>query len=78
MHPFGTQKHRSRPLGQHCGGMALPNSLSELLAIYLYREMVKYHDFGAASATGWLMLMFSLFIAVPYLRRMFQSVVRGA
>ncbi len=55
-----------------------PARLSELLAIFLYREMVKYHNFGAASATGWLMLVFSLLIALPYLRRMFRSVVRGA
>ena len=55
-----------------------PARLSELLAIYLYRQMVKYHDFGAASATGWLMLVFSLLIALPYLRRMFKSVARSA
>jgi multiple sugar transport system permease protein len=55
-----------------------PARLSELLAIYLYRQMVKYHDFGAASATGWLMLVFSLLIALPYLRRMFKGVVSHA
>ena len=55
-----------------------PARLSELLAIYLYRQMVKYHDFGAASATGWLMLVVSLLIALPYLRRMFKGVVSHA
>jgi multiple sugar transport system permease protein len=55
-----------------------PARLSELLAIYLYRQMVKYHDFGAASATGWLMLVLSLLIALPYLRRMFKGVVSDA
>ena len=54
-----------------------PARLSEVLAIYLYRETFKYHEFGMASATGWVMLMMSLLIAVPYLRRMFKEVVRG-
>jgi multiple sugar transport system permease protein len=55
-----------------------PARLSEVLAIYLYRETFKYHQFGMASATGWVMLMMSLLIALPYLRRMFREVVRGA
>lgn len=55
-----------------------PARLSEVLAIYLYRETFKYHAFGMASATGWVMLMMSLLIALPYLRRMFREVVRGA
>ena len=55
-----------------------PARLSEVLAIYLYRETFKYHAFGMASATGWVMLVMSLLIALPYLRRMFREVVRGA
>ena len=31
-----------------------PARLSEVLAIYLYREMFKYHQFGMAAATGCL------------------------
>ena len=54
-----------------------PARLSEVLAIYLYRETFKYHEFGMASATGWVMLMMSLLIALPYLRRMFGEVARG-
>ena len=46
-----------------------PARLSELLAIYLYRETFRYHEFGAASATGWCMLVLSLLIALPYLLR---------
>ena len=34
-----------------------PARLSEVLAIYLYREMFKYHEFGMASATGCFMLV---------------------
>jgi multiple sugar transport system permease protein len=47
-----------------------PARLSEVLAIYLYRETFKYHEFGMASATGFVMLAMSLAIATPYLRRM--------
>jgi multiple sugar transport system permease protein len=55
-----------------------PARLSEVLAIYLYREMFKYHQFGMASATGCFMLLMSLLIAWPYLRRMYAEVMRGA
>ncbi len=55
-----------------------PARLSEVLAIYLYRETFKYHQFGTASATGWFMLTMSLVIAFPYLRKMYREVVRGA
>jgi multiple sugar transport system permease protein len=50
-----------------------PARLSEVLAIYLYRETFKYHDFGVASATGLVMLAAALAIAVPYLRRMLRE-----
>lgn len=53
-----------------------PARLSEMLAIYLYRETFKYHHFGAASATGWIMLLLSLAIALPYLARMYKEVAR--
>lgn len=55
-----------------------PARLSELLAIYLYRETFKYHDFGAASATGWCMLALSLAVALPYLWRMHRMTARDA
>jgi multiple sugar transport system permease protein len=55
-----------------------PARLSEVLAIYLYREVFKYHQFGAAAAVGWIMLLMSLAIAIPYLRRMHREVQRGA
>ena len=53
-----------------------PARLSEVLAIYLYRELFKYHQFGMAAATGVFMLVMSLLIAVPYLRRMYVEVRR--
>jgi len=55
-----------------------PARLSEVLAIYLYRETFKYHEFGMASATGFVMLAMSLVIALPYLRRMYGEAVRGS
>ena len=55
-----------------------PARLSEVLAIYLYRETFKYHEFGVASATGWFMLVMSLLIALPYLRRCIARCMRGA
>ncbi len=55
-----------------------PARLSEVLAIYLYRETFKYHAFGMASATGFVMLAMSLVIAIPYLKRMYTEAARGA
>lgn len=54
-----------------------PARLSEVLAIYLYRELFKYHQFGMAAATGVFMLVMSLAIALPYLVRMYREVQRG-
>ncbi|MEP6941443.1 MAG: sugar ABC transporter permease [Betaproteobacteria bacterium] len=55
-----------------------PARLSEVLAIYLYREMFKYHQFGMAAATGCFMLVMSIVIALPYLQRMYREVRRNA
>ena len=41
-----------------------PARLTEVLAIYLYRQAFRYHEFGVASATGWLMVLLSLLIAL--------------
>ncbi|WP_431281854.1 carbohydrate ABC transporter permease [Humitalea sp. 24SJ18S-53] len=52
-----------------------PARLTEVLAVYLYREAFRYHEFGLASATGLVMMLLSLTIATPYLyaawKRMF-------
>ena len=47
-----------------------PARLTEVLAVYLYRQAFTYHEFGAASATGVAMLVISLLIALPYLHQM--------
>lgn len=54
-----------------------PARATEVLAVYLYKQAFSYHDFGLASATGWIMVLLSLLIALHYLRvayrRMFAS-----
>lgn len=55
-----------------------PARLTEVLSVYLYRETFKYHEFGVASATGSIMLLLSLAVALPYLWRLYYRLVRGA
>ena len=55
-----------------------PARLTEVLAIYLYRETFQYRNFGLASASGVCMLLLSLLIALPYLYRMAKEVRRDA
>ncbi len=49
-----------------------PVRQTEVLATFLYREGFRYHNFGTASATGWLMLLASLLIASFYLYQMYR------
>lgn len=53
-----------------------PARMTEVLAVYLYRQAFRYHEFGGASATGWMLLMLSLVIALPYLRAMYVKMFR--
>jgi multiple sugar transport system permease protein len=53
-----------------------PARMTEVLAVYLYRQAFRYHEFGAASATGWMLLALSLLIALPYLRVMYVKMFR--
>ena len=59
-----------------------PARSTEVLAVYLYKQAFSYHDFGLASATGWMMVLLSLLIALYYLRlayrRMFRRAAIGA
>ncbi len=43
-----------------------------MLAVYLYKQAFSYHELGAASATGWMMLLLSLAVALYYLRVAYQ------
>ena len=57
-----------------------PARTTEVLAVYLYRQAFRYADFGAAAATGWLMLLASLLMGSWYIyqmyKRMFAHAVR--
>lgn len=55
-----------------------PARMTEVLAVYLYRQAFKYHAFGVAAATGFAMLVLSLAIAMPYLVQMYRRMVRDA
>lgn len=55
-----------------------PARLTEVLAIYLYRATFKYHEFGAASAAGTIMLLLSMMVAMPYLWRLYHRLARHA
>jgi ABC-type sugar transport system permease subunit len=50
-----------------------PARQTEVLAVYLYLEAFRYNAFGVAAATGWLLVLVSLVLAVWYLRRLYKS-----
>ena len=49
-----------------------PARTTEVLAVYLYRQAFRYADFGAAAATGWLMLIASLLMGSWYIYQMYK------
>ncbi len=49
-----------------------PARQTEVLAVYLYLEAFRYNEFGIAAATGWIMVMASMLLAIPYLRQMYK------
>jgi multiple sugar transport system permease protein len=55
-----------------------PARSTEVLAIYLYKQAFSYHDFGLASATGWIMVLLSLLIALYYLRMAYRRMFAEA
>ena len=54
-----------------------PARSTEVLAVYLYKQAFSYHDFGLASATGWMMVLLSLVIALYYLRLAYRRMFAG-
>lgn len=54
-----------------------PARQTEVLAVYLYLEAFRYNDFGVASATGWLMVLASIVLAIPYLRQLYKRMFAG-
>ena len=55
-----------------------PARTTEVLAVYLYRLAFRYGDFGAASATGWLMLIGSLLMGAWYIHQMYKRMFAHA
>ena len=50
-----------------------PARQTEVLAVYLYLEAFRYNAFGEAAATGWLVVLASLLLALWYLRRLYRE-----
>ncbi len=50
-----------------------PARTTEVVAVYLYLEAFRYNAFGAAAATGWLMVLGSFLLAAPYLWRLAKA-----
>ena len=55
-----------------------PARTTEVLAVYLYRQAFRYADFGAAAATGWLMLLASLLMGAWYIHQMYKRMFSHA
>ena len=55
-----------------------PARSTEVVAVYLYLEAFRYNDFGAATATGWIMVVASLVLASLYLHRLYREMFRNA
>lgn len=53
-----------------------PARLTEVLAVYLYKQSFTYSQFGLASAAGWVMVLLSGAIALVYMRLMYRSMFR--
>lgn len=49
-----------------------PVRTTEVLSIYLYRYGFRYYEFGTAAATGWVMVIVTLLIALYYFRIMYK------
>jgi multiple sugar transport system permease protein len=54
-----------------------PARMTEVLATYLYRHAFRYHEFGVASAIGWLMAIASVLVAGIYLHEMYKRMLRA-
>lgn len=50
-----------------------PARSTEVMAVYLYLEAFRYNAFGSAAATGWLLVLASLLLALFYLRRLYKE-----
>lgn len=54
-----------------------PARMTEVLAVYLYRDAYRTGDFGAAATTGWMMVVGTLLFASVYLWFMHRGMRNG-
>jgi ABC-type sugar transport system permease subunit len=55
-----------------------PARSTEVVSVYLYLEAFRYNAFGAAAATGWIMVVVCLLLASVYLWRLRRGMVADA
>jgi multiple sugar transport system permease protein len=55
-----------------------PARLTEVLAVYLYRNGFRYQEFGVAAAAGWILTMLSLITASYYLYQLYKRMFKDA
>ncbi len=55
-----------------------PARSTEVLAVYLYLDAFRFGAFGPAAATGWLMVLFSLLLALFYLALLRRQMIADA
>ena len=55
-----------------------PVRSTEVVAVYLYLEAFRYNAFGAAAATGWIMVAASLLLAAGYIWRLRREMTADA
>lgn len=53
-----------------------PARSTEVMAVYLYLEAFRYNAFGSAAATGWLLVLASLLLALLYLRGLYKEMFK--
>ena len=54
-----------------------PFRATEVLALYLYKEGFAYFNWGSAAAVGWLILLITMFIALPQIRLLIRQMYEG-
>ncbi len=50
-----------------------PAGGTEILPIYLYRQTFRYFEYGRGAATATIMLVFTILISIPLVRRMYKE-----
>lgn len=54
-----------------------PFRATEVLALYLYKEGFVYFSWGSAAAVGWIILIITMFVALPQIRLLIRQMYEG-